>query len=68
MLTIQNIRVEHLREPFGIDITEPSFSYTLAGDSCFQTAYRLVCAYDQDFLSVAYDTGKVLYAKMNGIR
>jgi hypothetical protein len=49
MLTIQNIKVEYLREPNGIDITKPMFSYTLEGDSSFQSANRLVCAYGQAF-------------------
>lgn len=68
MLNIQNIRVEHLSNPLGIDCTEPVFSYTLAGDSQFQTAYRLVCAYDEAFADVACDTGKVLSSAMHGIR
>ena len=68
MLKIQDIKIAHLREPIGIDIPAPVFSYTLAGDSHFQTAYRLVCAYDAIFTNVAFDTGKVLSPAMHGIR
>jgi alpha-L-rhamnosidase len=68
VLNIQDIKIEHLREPIGIDILEPVFSYTLRGDSRSQSAYRLVCAYDDAFSAVAYDTGKVISSAMNGIR
>lgn len=68
MLKIQNIKILHLQEPIGLDITAPAISYTLAGDSHFQSAYRLVCAYNESFSALAYDTGKVASVTMHDIR
>ncbi len=68
MLQIQQVRTEYLINPLGIDRVNPTFSYTLKGDSNSQSAYQLVCAYDESFEHIAYDTGKVESATMSGIR
>ncbi|MCS6827130.1 MAG: glycoside hydrolase family 78 protein [Caldilinea sp.] len=68
MLKVRNLKIEYLSNPIGIDRKEPSISYTLEGDSCFQSAYRLVFARDEVFSDIAYDTGKVASSGMTGIR
>lgn len=68
MLRVRDLKIEHLSNPIGIDQQNPAVSYTLEGDSCFQSAYRLVFATDEAFSKVIFDTGKVTAQTTNGIR
>lgn len=67
MLNVKQLKIEYMKNPIGIDVCNPRFSYTLEGDSHFQSAYRIVCAYDKAFGNPVYDTGKVESQVMNAI-
>ncbi|MBQ6503736.1 MAG: family 78 glycoside hydrolase catalytic domain [Flexilinea sp.] len=58
-----NVKVEYLRAPIGIDITEPRFDWTCEGGKK-QTAYKIVC---RDGSEVMWDSGKVNSASMSHI-
>ena len=60
-LTVDNLRVESLRNPSGIDLTEPQFSWQLqaAGRSVVQTTYQLRISTDAEGTAKVFDTGVV---------
>ena len=60
-LTVDNLRVESLRNPSGIDLTEPQFSWQLqsAGRGVVQTTYQLQISTDAEGTAKVFDTGVV---------
>ncbi|MBQ6334829.1 MAG: family 78 glycoside hydrolase catalytic domain [Erysipelotrichaceae bacterium] len=59
----ENIRVEYLKDPIGIDIRKPRFSWTCNG-GIKQSAYQILCKKDDE---VYWDSGKVASDQMNHI-
>ncbi len=60
-LTVDNLRVETMRCPSGIDQPEPQFSWQLSGSerSILQTSYQLVITTDAEGSDVVFDSGVV---------
>lgn len=60
-LTVDNLRVQALRNPSGIDTKTPQFTWQLHSQErgVLQTAYRLVITSDHDGADVVFDTGNV---------
>ncbi|MBR4470557.1 MAG: family 78 glycoside hydrolase catalytic domain [Erysipelotrichaceae bacterium] len=56
-----NIKTEYLKDPIGIDILRPRFSWT-CDDGVKQSAYQIICRKDDE---VFWDSGKVSSEKMN---
>lgn len=59
-----NLKTEFLKDPVGIDISNPRFYWTCQ-EGIKQTAYQII-AKDRD-RNVLWDSGKVLSSKMTGI-
>ena len=60
-LTVDNLRVESLRNPSGIDVLEPHFTWRLLSEerNVVQTSYRLVITTDAAGADAVYDSGVV---------
>lgn len=60
-LTVDNLRVQSLRNPSGIDTFTPQFSWQLQSDDrgVVQTSYQLVVSKDADGSNPIYDSGIV---------
>ncbi len=60
-LSVDNLRVESLKNPSGIDSKEPHFSWQLQSDErgVMQTSYQLVITTDADGTDVVFDSGVV---------
>ena len=60
-LTVDNLRVQALRNPSGIDTKTPQFTWQLHSQErgVLQTAYRLVITSDPEGADVVFDTGNV---------
>jgi alpha-L-rhamnosidase len=63
-LIVKELTVEHKRNPVGIDIQQPRFSWKISGNgtSILQTAYSIRIATDQKFSSgkIVWQSGKVM--------
>ncbi|MCX6302923.1 MAG: glycoside hydrolase family 78 protein [Bacteroidia bacterium] len=62
--TVKELTVEHKKNPVGIDIKQPGFSWKIfgTGTSILQTAYSIRIATDQKFSSgkIIWQSGKVM--------
>lgn len=60
-LTVDNLRVQALRNPSGIDTKSPQFTWQLHSQErgVVQTAYRLVITSDAEGANLVFDTGNV---------
>ena len=60
-LTVDHLRVQSLRNPNGIDVLSPQFSWQLHSDerNVVQTAYQLMIFNDADNAQPIYDSGMV---------
>ena len=73
-LTVDNLRVQSLRNPSGIDVQAPQFSWVLQSDGrgVVQTSYQLVVTTDAAGSDVVFDSGVVessesSHVKVSGI-
>ena len=70
-LQIQQLRVEYLENPKGIDITTPRFSWVLNGDGYnrMQSAYKITVSSSKDFTqdSNVWNSGKIVSNQTNQI-
>jgi len=70
-LQIQQLRVEYLENPKGIDITTPRFSWVLSGDGYnrTQSAYKITVSSSKDFSedSKVWNSGKIASNQTNQI-
>ena len=68
-LTVDNLRVQSLRNPSGVDLTALQFTWQLHSDErgVVQNSYQLVLASDADGESVIYDTGVVQSPQSVGV-
>ena len=59
--TVDNLRVEALRNPAGIDVQEPHFTWQLSSEErgVVQTSYQLVVTTDAAGADVVYDSGVI---------
>lgn len=68
-LQIQQLRVEYLENPKGIDITTPRFSWVLNGDGYnrMQSAYKITVSSSKDFTqdSNVWNSGKIVSNQSN---
>ena len=60
-LTVDHLRVQSLRNPNGIDVLSPQFSWQLHSDerNVVQTAYQLMIFNDANDAQPIYDSGMV---------
>jgi alpha-L-rhamnosidase len=58
---INDLRVEYLKNPVGIDITQPRFSWKMQSDErgALQTAYEIVVSTDIEGTNVVWNSGQV---------
>ena len=61
-LTVDNLRVQSLRNPSGIDVTVPQFSWQLQSDErgVMQTSYQLTVFTDAEGMTKVFDSGVVM--------
>ncbi|MBQ6186858.1 MAG: family 78 glycoside hydrolase catalytic domain [Prevotella sp.] len=60
-LTVDNLRVESLRNPSGIDLQEPHFTWQLQSDErgIVQSAYQLIITTDIEGTNIVFDSGTI---------
>ena len=60
-LTVDNLRVESLRNPSGIDLKEPHFGWQLQTDDrgVRQTTYQLIITTDAEGSDIVFDSGTI---------
>ena len=58
-LNVENLRTEHLKNPTGIDIESPIFSWNLSSEKrgVLQTTYQITIASDKNMSNVVWDSG-----------
>lgn len=67
MLKARHLRCEYLKDPIGIDVKAPRFSWQLEGDSKRQSAYEIQAAHSEEALAaeqLAWSSGKQRSASM----
>jgi len=59
--TVNDLRVEYMKNPIGIDVNQPRFSWKPESDErgVFQTAYRIIVSADESFKKKVWDSGEV---------
>ncbi|KAA6302995.1 MAG: hypothetical protein EZS26_000890 [Candidatus Ordinivivax streblomastigis] len=58
---INDLRVEYLKNPVGIDVSRPRFSWKIASEArgVFQTAYEIVVSTDTNDATVVWNSGQI---------
>ena len=66
---INHLRVEYMKNPIGIDVASPRFSWQMESDNTGmkQQAYEIVLSYDESGSAVAWDSGIIQSGQSIGI-
>ena len=67
---LKNLRTEYLKNPIGIDVAAPRFSWELNSGTrgVSQTAYELIVSTDKDGANVAWTSGRITSDKSVGTK
>ena len=59
---LKDLRVEYMKNPVGIDISQPCFSWKLESNErgMSQTAYTIIVSTDEDFNTIVWNSGEVV--------
>ena len=59
--TIKNLRVEYMKNPVGIDVTNPRFSWQMESDvtGMKQNAYEIILTGDEEGTNILWSSGKI---------
>jgi len=65
LLKVKNLRVEYLKNPIGIDVEQPSFSWEIESNvrGVMQTAYEIIVSTDKAGLKPVWNSGQVISDK-----
>jgi alpha-L-rhamnosidase len=65
IINVYDLRCEYKKNPLGIDVMHPRFSWKIHSDKrgCMQSAYRLQVAIDDSYDDILWDTGKIITDK-----
>ena len=64
-IVVGDLRVEYMKNPAGIDVSRPRFSWKLVSDErgVSQTAYTIIVSTDKDFKKTVWNSGEVVSDK-----